>query len=235
MYSIAIVDDDSNDIRALKEMLERYFKESGEDYCLAEFHDGSELMLDYSPKYDIVFLDIDMKELNGMAAAKRIRMTDEGTAIIFVTHMAKYAIKGYEVSALDFIVKPLDYYSFALKIKRALGYVDANRKKLVVLKTGAGTRYIDENDIKYVETLSHYLVYHTVKGDFTLLGTLKSAAEQLSAESFILCNRCYLVNMRYVAEISENAVRVGDDMLIISRYRRKEFMDALAKFWGSRG
>lgn len=60
MYSIAIVDDDSNDIRALKEMLERYFKESGEDYCLAEFHDGSELMLDYSPKYDIVFLDIEI-------------------------------------------------------------------------------------------------------------------------------------------------------------------------------
>lgn len=235
MYSIAIVDDDNKDIRALRIMLERYFKENGGEYGIAEFHDGSELMSDYSPKYDIVFLDIDMKELNGMAAAKRIRMTDESTAIIFVTRMAKYAIKGYEVSALDFIVKPLDYYSFALKIKRALNYVAANRKKLIELKVGSDIQYVDENDIKYVETLSHYLIYHTVKGDFKLLGSLKSAAEQLSAESFVLCNRCYLVNMRYVAEISENAVRVGDDMLIISRYRRKEFMKALAKFWGSRG
>ncbi len=235
MFSIAIVDDDSNDIRALKEMLERYFKESGEDYCLAEFHDGSQLMLDYSPKYDIVFLDIDMKELNGMAAAKRIRMTDESTAIIFVTRMAKYAIKGYEVSALDFIVKPLDYYSFALKIKRALNYVAANRKKLIELKVGPDIQYVDENDIKYVETLSHYLIYHTVKGDFKLLGSLKSAAEQLSAESFVLCNRCYLVNLRYVSEVSDNAVRVDSDMLIISRYRRKEFIQALAKFWGNRG
>lgn len=94
---------------------------------------------------------------------------------------------------------------------------------------------VDENDIKYVETLSHYLIYHTVKGDFKLLGSLKSAAEQLSAESFVLCNRCYLVNLRYVSEVSDNAVRVDSDMLIISRYRRKEFMKALAKFWGSRG
>lgn len=235
MYYIAIVDDDSNDICALKEMLEHYFKENGGECCIAEFHDGSELMTDYSPKYDIVFLDIDMKELNGMDAAKRIRMTDESTAIIFVTRMAKYAINGYEVSALDFIVKPLDYYSFALKMKRALNYVAANRKKLVVLKIGTDTKYIDENDIKYVETLSHYLIYHTVKGDFKLLGSLKSAAEQLSAESFVLCNRCYLVNLRYVSEVSDNAVRVGSDILIISRYRRKEFMEALAKFWGNRG
>ena len=93
-----------------------------------------------------------------MAAAKRIRMTDESTAIIFVTRMAKYAIKGYEVSALDFIVKPLDYYSFALKIKRALNYVAANRKKLIELKVGSDIQYVDENDIKYVETLSHYLI-----------------------------------------------------------------------------
>ena len=235
MYSIAIVDDDNKDIRALRIMLERYFRENEGEYCIAEFHDGSELMSDYSPKYDIVFLDIDMKELNGMAVAKRIRMTDESTAIIFVTRMAKYAIKGYEVSALDFIVKPLDYYSFALKIKRALNYVAANRKKLIELKVGSDIQYVDENDIKYVETLSHYLIYHTVKGDFKLLGSLKSAAEQLSAESFVLCNRCYLVNLRYVSEVSDNAVRVDSDMLIISRYRRKEFMKALAKFWGNRG
>ena len=108
MYSIAIVDDDGNDISLLKSAIERYFKENGGDYRIAEFHDGSELMADYAPRYDIVFLDIDMKQLDGMAAAKRIRRTDGGTAIIFVTRMAKYAIKGYEVSALDFIVKPVD-------------------------------------------------------------------------------------------------------------------------------
>ena len=235
MYSIAIVDDDGNDISLLKSAIERYFKENGGDYRIAEFHDGSELMAGYAPRYDIVFLDIDMKQLNGMAAAKRIRMTDDGTAIIFVTRMAKYAIKGYEVSALDFIVKPVDYFSFVLKMKRALAYVETNRKKPVMLKMGADAEYVYETEIKYVETLSHYLIYHTVRGDFKLLGSLKSATEQLSPETFILCNRCYLVNMRYVTEVKDNIVFIGDEQLIISRYRRKEFMEALAKFWGSRG
>ena len=235
MYSIAIVDDDGNDISLLKSAIERYFKENGGDYRIAEFHDGSELMADYAPRYDIVFLDIDMKQLNGMAAAKRIRRTDGGTAIIFVTRMAKYAIKGYEVSALDFIVKPVDYFSFVLKMKRALAYVETNRKKPVMLKMGADAEYVYETEIKYVETLSHYLIYHTVRGDFKLLGSLKSATEQLSPETFILCNRCYLVNMRYVTEVKDNIVFIGDVQLIISRYRRKEFMEALAKFWGSRG
>lgn len=235
MYSIAIVDDDGNDISLLKSAIERYFKENGGDYRIAEFHDGSELMAGYAPRYDIVFLDIDMKQLNGMAAAKRIRRTDDGTAIIFVTRMAKYAIKGYEVSALDFIVKPVDYFSFALKMKRALAYVETNRKKPVMLKMGADAEYVYETEIKYVETLSHYLIYHTVRGDFKLLGSLKSATEQLSPETFILCNRCYLVNMRYVTEVKDNIVFIGDEQLIISRYRRKEFMEALAKFWGSRG
>ena len=235
MYSIAIVDDDGNDISLLKSAIERYFKENGGDYRIAEFHDGSELMADYAPRYDIVFLDIDMKQLNGMAAAKRIRRTDDGTAIIFVTRMAKYAIKGYEVSALDFIVKPVDYFSFALKMKRALAYVETNRKKPVMLKMGADAEYVYETEIKFVETLSHYLIYHTVRGDFKLLGSLKSATEQLSPETFILCNRCYLVNMRYVTEVKDNIVFIGDEQLIISRYRRKEFMEALAKFWGSRG
>ena len=235
MYSIAIVDDDGNDISLLKSAIERYFKENGGDYRIAEFHDGSELMADYAPRYDIVFLDIDMKQLNGMAAAKRIRRTDDGTAIIFVTRMAKYAIKGYEVSALDFIVKPVDYFSFALKMKRALAYVETNRRKPVMLKMGADAEYVYETEIKFVETLSHYLIYHTVRGDFKLLGSLKSATEQLSPETFILCNRCYLVNMRYVTEVKDNIVFIGDEQLIISRYRRKEFMEALAKFWGSRG
>ena len=235
MVSIAIVDDDKEDILTLERHIARYFAEKGGEYGIASFYDGSELMRDYAPKYDIVFLDIDMEKLNGMAAAKRIRRTDDGTAIIFVTRMAKYAIKGYEVSALDFIVKPVDYFSFALKMKRALAYVETNRKKPVMLKMGADAKYVYETEIKYVETLSHYLIYHTVRGDFKLLGSLKSATEQLSPETFILCNRCYLVNMRYVTEVKDNIVFIGDEQLIISRYRRKEFMEALAKFWGSRG
>ena len=235
MYSIAIVDDDDNDISALKSVLERYFKENGGECSIAVFHDGADLIKDYCPRYDLVFLDIDMERLNGMAAAQHIRKTDEFAAIIFVTRMAKYAIKGYSVSALDFIVKPLEYFSFALKLRRALAYVDSNHRKTVCLKEGNSVSYIDESDIMYIETLKHYLVYHTKQRNLKIFASLKSALDTLSPEKFCMCNRCYIVNLRYVTEIKDNIVVVGGDELIISRYRRKEFMEALARFWGKRG
>lgn len=235
MYAIAIVDDDREDIAAFKELVGRYFKENGGEYTLAEFSDGSEIIAEYSPRYDIVFLDIDMEKLNGIATAKKIRKSDENTVIIFVTRMAKYAIKGYEVSALDFIVKPVEYYGFALKFRRALRYVDSNRKNIISLKVGGSMVYVDECEIKYIETINHYLVYHTKRGEFKILGALKSATEQLSPENFAMCNRCYLVNMRYVESVEGNMLSLGDEKLIISRYKRKEFLKALAKFWGNRG
>lgn len=235
MYSIAVVDDDDSDIAALTGYIKKFFKDDESKYCVATFRDGSELMDGYSPKYDIVFLDIDMEKLNGMSTAKKIRNTDEKTAIIFVTRMAKYAIKGYEVSALDFIVKPVEYSSFVLKFSRALAYVDRNRKNTISLKTGFGTIYFDESEIKYIETLSHYLIYHTVKGDYKILGTLKNAVDSLKGESFSMCNRCYLVNMCYVTAVVENTVYIGDEKLIVSRYRKKEFMETLAHFLGGRG
>lgn len=235
MVSIAIVDDDKEDILTLERHIARYFAEKGGEYGIASFYDGSELMRDYAPKYDIVFLDIDMEKLNGMEAAKRIRDTDEHTAIVFVTRMAKYAIKGYEVSALDFIVKPVEYGSFALKFKRALEYVAKNSKQLMEIKQTSGTVYIDMSEIKYVEILKHYLIYHTERGDFKVLGALKSVAEQLPADSFCLCNRCFLVNLRYVRGIGKSTAKVGDDELVVSRYKRKEFVEALTRFWGSRG
>lgn len=235
MYSIALVDDDKEDRETLKAYIARYFNENGGEYAVAEFADGSELLTNYAPKYDIVFLDIDMEKLNGMAAAKKMRATDESTAIIFVTRMAKYAIKGYEVSALDFIVKPVEYYSFALKIKRALDYCDANRKNYVHLKVSGNEVFINEADITYVETLGHYLIYHTKKGEHKILGTLKSAEEALSPGNFALCNRCYLVNLRYVVSIAGNILSLGDEELVISRYKRKSFIEALAGYWGNRG
>ena len=83
--------------------------------------------------------------------------------------------------------------------------------------------------------MSHYLIYHTVKGDYKILGTLKNAVDSLKGESFSMCNRCYLVNMCYVTAVVENTVYIGDEKLIVSRYRKKEFMETLAHFLGGRG
>lgn len=235
MYSIAIVDDEGVHIKTLSGYIERFFKENGgEEYTISVFNDGDELLKDYNAAYDIVFLDIEMERVNGMKAARIIRKTDEDTAIIFVTHMARFAIKGYEVNALDFIVKPVDYYSFVLKMKKAIKYVGNNLNKTIELRICDAVYRISESDIYYVESIEHNVIFHTAVGEFKLYGTLKAFSEKLSKSVFVMCNRCYIVNMKYVESVSGNIAVVHGSELVISRYKKAEFMQALVAYWGKK-
>lgn len=235
MVSIAIVDDEKEEVEKLSEMIRRYFAENGGGgYSISAFYDGINFVKNYSQAYDIIFLDIDMKHLNGLKTAKVIRRTDDRTAIIFVTKMARYAINGYEVNALDFIVKPVDYFSFSLKMKKAINYASLNRDKKIFLRNGDVDVVLNASDICYIEVLNHYLIYHTTKGDFKIWGALHEIAEKLGETGFALCNRCYLVNLSYVTGVVKNVVTVGEHELTVSRYKRKEFLEKLAAFLGER-
>ena len=235
MYSIAIVDDEAVHIKNLSDYIERFFKENGgAEYRISVFNDGDELLKDYHAAYDIVFLDIEMERVNGMKAARIIRKTDEDTAIIFVTHMARFAIKGYEVNALDFIVKPVDYFSFALKMKKAIKYVDNNLDNSIEIRISDAVYSIKERDIYYVESIEHNVIFHTAIGEFKLYGTLKAFAERLSKSTFVMCNRCYIVNMRHVDSVVGKIAVVHGCQLVISRYKKNEFMQALVTYWGKK-
>ena len=175
-----------------------------------------------------------MERVNGMKAARVIRETDEVTALIFVTRLARYAVRSYDVSALDFIVKPIDYYGFALKMKKAVRYCNSVRKNPIVIKCDAGMISLTERQIYYIEVLEHNVIYHTDKGDFSIFGSLKTVAERLGSD-FVFCNRCYIINLRHVEAVTDNIVTVHGKELVISRYKKKDFMEALVAYWSKRG
>lgn len=233
-YSFAVVDDEKEQTDAVCEMLKRYFKETKGEYSVSVFHDGAELLTDYKPLYDVIFLDIEMEQINGMKTAKRIRKTDERTAIVFITRLARLAIGGYEVSALDFIVKPVEYDAFSYKMKKILSHVDKSKAVFFSIKQDDRIDFLNEDDITYIEVIDHSVVYHTVKGDYREWGTLKNAERQLTEGKFAYCNRCYIVNLRYVTKIEGDSVVVNGVPLIISRYKKKDFTEALLSFWGER-
>ncbi len=238
MLTIAVVDDEREHIERFKQLVARFFTEFsryGTEYNIIEFSSGEQLLENYAPRYDVIFLDIDMGGISGMKAAKLIRKVDENTAIIFVTRMARYAVEGYSVAALDFIVKPLDYPSFTIKMKRALSRIQKNKAQKIQLNIDGEIHFIDVRDILYVEVLNHFVIWHTKKGDFRIWGSLKDATDQIDDPNFCMCNRCYLVNLRHVKGLDKNTVRVGDEDLVISRYRRKEFVETLAQFYGNGG
>ena len=120
MYHIAIVEDEEAFVTQLLEYLEQYQKEHEQNFKLSVFRDGSEILEGYQPIYDIILLDIEMPKINGMQAAEQIREQDADVTLMFITNIAGYAIRGYEVGALDFVMKPINYYTFAMKLTRVI-------------------------------------------------------------------------------------------------------------------
>ncbi|MBQ2047787.1 MAG: response regulator transcription factor, partial [Schwartzia sp.] len=181
--------------------------------------------------YDIVFMDVDLPGMDGFKAAKKLRERDKEVALFFVTYLAQYAIRGYEFDAEDYILKPLKYESFALKLKKVLARIKTDTETSVLIKTTSGEFTFPSSSVIYAEISGHTIIYHTSDGDFEGYGTMKKVEEQLPKDTFFRCNSCYLVNLRYVSGIKGYTCVVGGYELKISHPRRKPFMEKLQEFY----
>jgi len=231
MLRIAIVEDDDATRSQLGEYVHRCAAERGFDIKLDSFPD-SRIVQDYVPSYDIIFLDIRLPGINGMDLARTIRTADPHVVLVFVTNMAQYAIQGYSVDALDFLLKPIHYETFSLKLCRAVQRVRRNAGGQISVQTSGGVQILDTDDIYYLETLNRMLYYHTAGGTLSSRASLQSVERQLAPYHFARCNQCYLVNLRYVTGVEGDKVLVGGAALEISRRNKNSFMDSLAGFVG---
>lgn len=232
MYRIAVVDDDREFSTKLREYLEQYAKENDETFEIEVFYDGAEILKDYTPRYELILLDIEMPVVNGMEAAQKIREMDESVVLMFITNMAQYAIHGYSVGALDFVMKPISYYPFSMKIKRALKRVQKKEIPTILLTTSDGVKRLKVSQIYYVEIQGHMLHYYTEEGEFVMRGTLSSVEKMLPSSLFVKCNHWYLVNLMHVTEVRKNTTVVGNFELEVSRRNRAGFLKALAEHMG---
>ena len=232
MYRIAVVEDDRNFVDELKTYLDQYAREEGQEFEVSVFHDGAEILEDYAPKYDLILLDIEMPKVNGMDAAEKIREVDENVVLMFITNMAQYAIRGYSVGALDFVMKPITYYTFSMKIKRALKRVQKKELPSILLTLSDGVKKLEVHQIYYVEVQNRQLYYHTDEGDFVMRGSLQSAEKELPFGVFAKGNHWYLVNLMHVTAVYKNTAVVGPYELEISRRNKAGFLKALAEHMG---
>ena len=233
MIRIAIVEDDVTYSNQLESYLHKYETEYGEAFEIATYTDGNLIVQDYHSQFDIILMDIEMQYMDGMSAAEAIRRVDKEVVIIFITYTPQYAIRGYAVEALDYIVKPVSYFAFSQRLARAIIRMKKREHKSVILPVKGGMVRLPANSIDYIESQGHDIIYHTSSGDYVTSGTLKDAEEALSSLHFFRGSKWYLINLSQVEGLEESAAKLkGGASVVLSRGRKKEFMEALAQYWG---
>lgn len=232
MPRIAIVEDDDRCAAQLEGYVLQYGQEHGLTMQVTRFRDGADLVEEYHPLWDILLMDIEMPLLDGMSTARRIRESDRDVLILFITTMGQYAIQGYEVDALDFVLKPVSYRRFATRMDKAFRVLNRNPERYLVLPNGERRERVSARDILYIEVQNHELRVVTTGQVYTMRAALQKVADELEGCHFARCSQSYLVNLQNVTGLGKDTVLLGEAELPVSRPKKKAFLKELSDYLG---
>lgn len=234
MYRIALVEDEADAADMLVGLIDRYADERGETFNVTRFTNAIDFEMTHA-SFDLVFMDIQMPGIDGMEAAHLMRAFDETTPLIFVTNLAQYAARGYEVDALDFIVKPVTYYNFRMRMEKAMRHIRRNAGRSVTVTTRDGLRVLPLADIAYVDVRRHDVSYHLLseRDPFVVYGSLSAFERKVEGGPFVRISANCLVNMNHVRAVkgSELTMR-GGDVLYLSRSQKRRAVETITAFLG---
>lgn len=232
MIRIAVVEDEEASLESILNCLKRFEDEEGVGFMISVFRDGIDFVSGYRPVYDIVFMDIEMPMLNGMSAARRMRERDPSVSLVFVTRLRKYALLGYEVDAVGYLLKPLEYFPFQRQINKILNRNRFLEERSLMIKAVDGMVKLDIEKIMYVESNGHYLSFHMTDGAQKAYGQLFALEKQLPEGKFFRCHKSYLIHFKYVNKIGKTTVSMGKQEIPIGYSRKKELLEAFNAYMG---
>ena len=230
MTRIAIIEDNADDLKQLEDCLRRYGQEQAVEFGIRSFSNPAGFLDSYRPDYDLIFMDIELPVMNGVDTARALRSVDPDVALVFITNMEQYAIRGYEVDAIDFVVKPINYYRFSSMLRKALRIIGRQAEKELVIQNAGNIARIRISRIFYIEIRDHLLLYHTEHGTVESWGKLSDLEAELGAHGFVRCSSAHLVNLRHVISVSGNTVNVAGETIPVSQRRRKAFYASLTGY-----
>ncbi len=235
MFRILIVEDEDAAARTLERAVHMYGESVGERFQTMHLFSAIDLDEAVSQGFDLIFLDIEMPGQNGMDAAFDLRAHDAVTPIIFVTNLANYAVHGYAVNALDFIVKPFSYEDFRLRMDRAMQVMRQRVRRTISVRSRDGLRMFDAASLVYVDMDGHDLVYHLDDGlSVSVRGSMRKLDDELGGSPFLRVSSGCIVNMGHVRGVADAALTLSTgDTVWASRANKKQVLEAIAVYLGS--
>lgn len=239
MFSVAICDDEPYFREQMKEMLLQYMQDSGVYYKIDLFQSGTELIdlgIELN-QYKIIFLDINMDEMDGILTAKKIREQNTEIFLVFVTAFVNYSLEGYKVDAIRYLLKS------NVNMQEAIAEcMDAIYKKInyeIVWKEFAfneGKKRISLDRLLYIESRLHKLEFHVMEDHmitYTIYDTLNNMEDYIGSKKFIRLHQSFLVNMKYIRSVSQyEAVLYSGKSFSIPKARYKKVWDTYLLYRG---
>ena len=232
MLTCIIVDDEPLALDLLRKYIAKiYFLE-----LKGAFADPFEAkkLLDNSP-VDIVFLDIQMPDINGIELSKIINK--KNTVVIFTTAFSEYAVEGFNVDAIDYLLKPIEYDRFLKSVYKAKEYIDyiTNQEVqdgYIFVKSDYQMAKVNLKDILYIEGLDDYIKIYLPQKSILTLMTLKTIALKLPSKEFLRIHRSYIVPISRIENISKSKVKIGDKEIPIGISYSESFFAVMDKKMG---
>lgn len=231
MIQVVIVEDTPSEAQQLQAHLHQYEQENHMTFAITHFENAQEF-LDANTNPDLIFMDIDLPGMNGMKAAALLREHHKQTPLIFITNLAQFAVKGYEVDAIDFMVKPVSYDNFSIRMKRAMRVLGRSENQSITVISEDGMRVIALQNLVYIDIRKHDVHYHLIDG--TVLkhrGTIKAVLAELDHPNFIKISASCIINMGQVRRIQSDGVIMNTgETLWFSRGAQKQALEALNNY-----
>ncbi len=230
MIKFAICDDEPFMVEELSAHLAGYMAERFTDaYQIDRFLDGRSL-LESGCEFDLIFLDIQMREMNGMEAARILRQKNRHSVLIFVTVLKDYVFDAFEVQACDYLVKPLDSGHFKRTMDRAMKSLEQKEDKNIVVRRGTSCEVIRLSQILYCEVQGRKVYVHQTDGTVVDYYERMGDLERRVDGRFFRCHRSYLVNLDFVRGCKAGRVMLPWRKEIpVSRLREQDLMKALMR------
>lgn len=233
---IAVVEDETDQYLYYRKLIETWSKVNNVEVSIRHVASAEEYLFQYKQQdaFDLLFLDICMKDMNGMELAREIRKYDRSVPIIFVTGASEYVYEGYEIGAVRYLLKPLDEKKLDEALNACMGELKNQIEDYISFPYCGENRKLSKNDIISIQVEGHYLKMQTTDQRYEWKASLKEMLARLGSDRFVLVNRSVAVNLSFVEKITrEVCVLENGEMIPVSRGAYNAINDAFIRYFYS--